>query len=159
VIPIKTVLFQLILSLVVAVTTAYLTVWLSLRRFYREKWWEAKMEAYTNVIQALHHMNRDLDISLRAEMRGDYTESDYRKEWSEKHRLAWDEIRRQIDVGEFLYSPKSMRILRALIKDSEHDPDYMYAEHLMTLQSAVETCMPAIKAAARADLGLPPIRG
>ena len=49
-------LFQIGVSLLVAVATASLTVWLSLRRFYREKWWEAKMRAYTDVIQALHHM-------------------------------------------------------------------------------------------------------
>jgi hypothetical protein len=68
--PIQTAVLQVVLSLLVAVATALLTVWLSLRRFYREKWWEAKMRAYTEVIQALHHMKRDLHISIAAEEEG-----------------------------------------------------------------------------------------
>ncbi|HML08871.1 MAG TPA: hypothetical protein VK430_12200 [Xanthobacteraceae bacterium] len=74
-------LFQIGVSLLVAVITAWLTVWLSLRRFYREKWWEAKMRAYTDVIQALHHVKRDLEITINAEQRGQDRETDYQKEW------------------------------------------------------------------------------
>ena len=99
---VQTMLIQIGLSLLVAVTTALLTVWLSLRRFYREKWWEAKMRAYTDLIQALHHMKWDLEISLRSSQRGEEEETDYLKEWSAKHRAAWEEVRKQIDVGEFL---------------------------------------------------------
>jgi hypothetical protein len=82
--------------------TAWVTVWLSLRRLYREKWWKAKMSAYTNVILALHNMKRDVEITVDAEMRGQDTDTDFHKEWNEKHKTAWDEIRKQIDVGEFL---------------------------------------------------------
>jgi hypothetical protein len=41
-------------------------VWLSLRRFYREKWWERKIAAYTAIMESLHHMKRDLDVSYDA---------------------------------------------------------------------------------------------
>ena len=152
-------LFQIGVSLLVAVTTALLTVWLSLRRFYREKWWEAKMKAYSDLVQALHHMKRDLEISTTAELEGRKTDTDYHKSWHAKHMAAWEEVRRQIDVGEFLYSPRSVRILQNLNKETESDdPNEIYYEHLERLQVAVESCLPAIKAAARADLGLPPIR-
>ena len=63
----ETALLQIVIALIVAVTTSILTVWLSLRRYYREKWWEAKMRAYTDIIQALHHMKHDLEISIAAE--------------------------------------------------------------------------------------------
>lgn len=150
-------LFQVGISLFTIITTALLTIWLGLRRFYREKWWEAKMRAYTDVIQALHHMNRDLDISIDAEIAGRDIETDYHKEWSKKHRAAWDEIRRQIDIGEFLYSPASMKVLQALHEETDSEQD-SYFDHLQVLQSAVLKCLPAIKATARADLGLPRIR-
>jgi hypothetical protein len=149
--------FQVGVSLLVAVVTAWLTVWLSLRRFYREKWWEAKMSAYTNVIEALHHMKRDLEISIDAEQCGRDTETDYHKEWNAKHRAAWDEIRKQIDVGEFLYSPESMQILQVLNAETR-GPFDTYYDHLEGFQAAVEKCLPAIKSAARRDLGLPPIK-
>ena len=85
-------LFQIGVSLLVAVTTAWLTVWLSLRRFYREKWWEAKMRAYSDLIQALHNMKRDLEITIPAEMEGRDMQTAFHKEWDAKHQAAWDEI-------------------------------------------------------------------
>lgn len=151
-------LLQVPISLFVAIITAYITVFFSLRRFYREKWWEAKMRAYTDVIQALHNMKRDLEISLQAEMEGRNTDTDYHKEWEKKHRAAWDEVRKQIDVGEFLYSPTSVEILQSLLAATKSDPNDMYTDHLERLQIGVERCMPALKAAARIDLGLSPLR-
>jgi hypothetical protein len=117
----------------------------------------AKMRAYTDVIQALHHMKRDLEICIEAEKRGQDTDTDFHKEWGAKHRAAWDEIRKQIDVGEFLYSPDSMQILQTLNLETTA-PYETYFDHLEAFQTAVEKCLPAIKAAARKDLGLPPIR-
>jgi hypothetical protein len=40
------------------VVTAVVTVRLSLRSFYSEKWWERKAETYTAVMDSLHHMKR-----------------------------------------------------------------------------------------------------
>src|SRR5205814_5121485 len=107
-----------------------------------------------------HHMKWDLEISIRAQWRGDSEETDYQKEWAAKHRAAWEEVRRQIDVGEFLYSPASVRILRDLDSEtaSKGEPDEIYMDHLEKLRVAVEKCLPAIKASARIDLGLPPIK-
>lgn len=115
------------------------------------------MGAYTNVIQALHHMKRDLDISIRAEMQGRDTETELQKEWHAKHAAAWDEIRKQIDIGEFLYSAAAVQILETLNRETD-GPYESYFEHLEAHQVAVEKCLPAIKAAARADLGLPAIK-
>ena len=89
--------------------------------------------------------------------RSDDAESDYQKEWGVKHRAAWDEIRKQIDIGEFLYSPESLQILQKLHAEAEVRYEGYY-EHLEVFQVAVEECLPAIKAAARRDLGLPPIK-
>jgi len=156
--PLNTILIQVGLSLLVAVTTALLTVWLSLRRFYREKWWEAKMTAYTDLIQALHHMKRGIELNMGDLLRGEIEEEEYRKEWSAKNQAAWDEVRKQIDVGEFLYSPTSVAILRTLLKDSHSEVD-SFVSYLHTLSAAVDNCISAIKVSARADLGLPPIKG
>jgi hypothetical protein len=145
-------------SLIVGLVTALLTVRLALGRHYREKWWEAKMEAYTSLIEALHHMNRDLELSTASMMRGDSEQSEYEKEWANKHRDAWNEIRRQMDVGEFLYSRDSVEVLRAFNRSTQHDPDDTYGDYLDKAQSAVAKCLPAIKLSAREDLGLPPVR-
>ena len=150
----QVVFIQIGLSLLVAVTTAGITGWLSLRRFYREKWWESKMAAYASVIQALHHMKRDIEISIAAKTTYQNTDNDYHKKWATKHQAAWDEIRKQIDIGEFLYSQRSLLILKRLNESADHDPNLDYFEHLLTLEMAVSECLPAIKDSARADLGL-----
>lgn len=152
--PLETILIQAAISLVVAPLTAYLTVRFALQRFYREKWWEAKMRAYTDIIQALHHMRRDLEISIRRELSG-REETDYHRKWAEKHYAAWDEIYKQIDMGEFLFSAKSLSILKRFERASDIEIDEGYYLHLEQLQSAVEDCLPSIRGAAREDLGLP----
>ncbi len=48
-------------ALISAVTTglvAYLTIRNAVGRFYREKWFDRKVEAYMDVIEALHHIQR-----------------------------------------------------------------------------------------------------
>jgi len=116
------------------------------------------MGAYTNVILALHNMKRDSEITIAAEMRGQDTDSDFHKEWGARHRAAWDEIRKQIDVGEFLFSSESLKIIQTLNSETQ-GPHETYYDHLESIQAAVEKCLPAIKQAARRDLGLPPIKG
>lgn len=148
------ILLQAFFSLVAAVFGSLLVVWLALRRFYREKWWEQKMSAYTSIIQALHHMNRDLEISIRAEYAHGDTNSDFHKKWRAKHQEAWDEIRKQADIGEFLFSSEAVKLLQEVITNSTSDPNDMYLDYLERTQSAVQKCMPAIKVAARKDLGL-----
>ncbi|MEQ8326539.1 MAG: hypothetical protein RLO08_13105 [Parvibaculaceae bacterium] len=151
--PLETILIQTSISLALAILTAYLTVRFALHRFYREKWWEAKMRAYTDILQALHHMKRDLEISFDAERFG-REETDHDKAWEKKGRAAWEEIRKQTDMGEFLFSSESLSILKKLISDTETRADY-YVEHLVQYEAAVTECLPAIKASARKDLGLP----
>lgn len=153
---IERVLPQVTLSLLVAVVAAVVTARLALRRFYREKWWEAKMRAYTDLLQALHHMKRDLDISINAEESGIDTDTDYHRTWAAKHMEAWDEVRRQIDVGELLYSVETMGILKKL-NDVTSKQFVSYYEHLDNLHEAVSACLPEIKASARRDLKLPAI--
>lgn len=153
----ETVLFQGGFALFTAVIAAWITVRLALRRFYQEKWWEAKMQAYTQVIQALHHMKWDVDVSIAAEIGESEPDTEFHKELDEKHRLAWHEIRRQSDIGDFLFSRESLKILRELNDLPGQSPNDSYLDHLEIIQAAVNKAMPAIKKAARSDLGLPPI--
>jgi hypothetical protein len=85
-------MWQFASSLVVAIIVAILTVQLSLRRFYREKWWERRLDAYTRVIEALHHMQRSLDVDWRREVEKTEFDEAYRKAFSERGQAGWAEI-------------------------------------------------------------------
>lgn len=111
------------------------------------------MHAYTEVIQALHNMKRDLEITIPAVIEGRDTDTEFHKEWDKKQRAAWDEIRKNVDVGEFLFSPASVQLLEELVE--HRDPEDDYLSDLETMQARVEKCLPAIKASARDDLELP----
>jgi hypothetical protein len=152
-------LAQVGLSALAGVVAAFLTAQFALRRFYREKWWEAKMKSYTGLIDALHHMKRDLEISMKAIEEGRDTETEYYKASEAKNREAWAEMRRSIDVGDFLLSKEAMGVLQQFFRASAaaDNPNLMYWEHMDYLLVAVQECLPAIKAAGRADLGLPAI--
>ena len=47
------ILIALIPALVVSIITAYVTVRLSIRQFYSQRWWDKKAEAYSQILEHL----------------------------------------------------------------------------------------------------------
>lgn len=112
------------------------------------------MQAYTEIIQSLHNMNWYAIRTIEIEVEGAQMSPEYEKRWREKSMQAWEDLRRQIDIGEFLLSPASIVILKDFMKaSSEHEEDWI--SHLVAVNDAAETCLPKLKQAAREDLGLP----
>ena len=117
---------QFAVSLTTAVVTAVLTVWLSLNRFYREKWWEARMAAYSDLIKALHHIkNHSKNMVDRVYDQRLQDETDYQRGLTAKQRQAWDELYQYADLGEFVIAPAALRVLTTLRLEtaSEEDED------------------------------------
>ena len=56
-------------AIFVSVVTAVLTVQLALRRFYSEKWWERRSDAYSEIIKALHQVREHADTNLQFALR------------------------------------------------------------------------------------------
>jgi hypothetical protein len=144
-------LINLSVSLAVAICTAVFSVWLSARRFRSERLWETKMKTYSELLLALHHIKHDTEISLTAHQSDADTDTDFYKEWTRKHRAAWDDIRRQIDVSELFLSRRAIQHLKEL-RTLASDDDGTYLGHLLAMKGAVEKCLPALKAEARKDL-------
>lgn len=155
VLDVSTILTQATLSLVVAVVASLLTVWFALRRFYREKWWEAKLRAYTEVIVALHHIRRDVDLKLPAAYENRDTDTEQHKKLSSRHSKGMDDIAKFADISEFLFSTRSIDILRKLISTLSFDDYDGYVDYLEETQVAVDKCLAAIRASAKEDLRLP----
>jgi hypothetical protein len=66
---------------VVAVLTAIITVQLSFRRFQAERWWDRKADAYSRIIEALHHAIAHasmVSVRLTASTK---TDRDLRENW------------------------------------------------------------------------------
>ena len=50
-------LIKLLSSIPVAIVTAWVTVWLALRRFRSERWWERKVDSYTSLFVLITMQN------------------------------------------------------------------------------------------------------
>ncbi len=109
-------LAQILVGLVVAITTAWVTVHLALRRFRSEKWWERKAEAYSAIIEALHHMKRFADEALDDQLGGRKFPEERRKQLFGKSNEAYDELRKQIDIGSFVLSKDAVEELASFEK-------------------------------------------
>jgi hypothetical protein len=142
-------------SLVVSIVVAIVTVQLSLWRFHREKWWERKLDAYTRVIEALHHMQRSLDVGWKSEVEAHQYDEAFVRRLGEKASAGWDEVRKAIAMGELLLSPSALAVLQRLMNESEKLPaDHTYFDYVDQVGAEVERCLAKFVPLAKDDLKL-----
>jgi hypothetical protein len=87
-------------------------------------------------------MKRDLEISIQAEEEHRDTDGEYYKKWHDKHVAAWEEVRKQHDIGSFLFSRETMRIVEELCSRPSNRDSYF--ENLVELNGQVSECLPAL---------------
>jgi hypothetical protein len=154
-------LSHLAVSVVGGAIAALLTMWLALKRYYREKWWERKMAAYVAVIEALHHVQRDLDAEYKEEVEGARFNEQHRDGLRQKATTGWTDLRRNADVGEFLFSEETTKALQTFLGKVDgvgHDPSSTNLDYVETGIVGIEELLPRIKRLARRDLGLSPLK-
>lgn len=120
-----------LVSLAVALSVAAVTVWLSLRRFRTERWWDRKAEAYSRIINALHALAEHAGSRAEAEL-GDpraeaelvdrYAEEEVKRQ-KEAGDSAWVELQRVTEIGAFVISSEAANALHRLRHRSRVDLD------------------------------------
>ncbi len=142
------------ISIVGGAVAALITVWLSLHRFYQERWWEKKLAAYTAVIEALHNIKQNFSEEWEAEILGKEHRSS--SIGQEVHERSMAELRRAADIGELLFSAEATSELDKLLIDltNVHNPDHIYFDYLDGSLRPVIRCLTEIKRLARLDLKL-----
>lgn len=142
-------------SVVVAIIVAVLTVHLALRRFYTEKWWERKSAAYTAIIEALHHVRNHADTNLTFSMTGRELPETGEKELTEKLQGAMAELRKQLDIGNFVLSEEAVATMNKLMTELDASTNTNHwQEHLELKLTAVDRCLSNMRHIARKDLRL-----
>ena len=109
----------LIPSLIVAVVTALLTVRLSLRKFYTERWWERKADAYSRIVEALHKYKKYDQQKLKIEMSYPRDDSDKKKILEKQWADANAELQRAVDLGAFVISEQTEEINEVVRQQGE----------------------------------------
>lgn len=112
---------RITIPVLVAVTTAWVTVHLSLKRFHAERWWERRAEAYDRLLGALADLKRYADLKVE-ELEGETIAEDFKKGMSERHRGAFHELERAGILGGYTFSERTTQILTKLLADADGTP-------------------------------------
>ena len=114
----------LALSIIGASVGAYLSVKLAFRRFYNEKEWERKVDAYSKIFVAIHHLKEhtrhELGLLVDADKlpKGDEAEIQRRtviERLTEDMVTGLDALHLQIDIGTFTISEGAVASLQRLV--------------------------------------------
>ncbi len=62
------VVLQGVIGIITGVIAAYLASNVSLHKYYKEKWWEKKLEAFTHLINELHKINNNSEYHYNKEI-------------------------------------------------------------------------------------------
>jgi hypothetical protein len=144
-------------SVIVAVIVAIITVRLSLQRFRSERWWEKKVDAYIEIMDALYLIHDFYSRHLMQVDMGYEISDEARAELHRQSQAAEDEVSRSIVVGELLISRQAVHVLsdvsarrESIGVDREMTVSEIYAQN----QFLVEECINQLRALAKQDLGV-----
>lgn len=139
----------------IAVGGAFLAAYIATRRFRSEKWWERKANAYSELVEALHHMkwypSEYLDAAIESRQIAKEDTDEYWKKYKEARRNVW----RIADASSFLVSPKvheaviEMEKKLGQARNAESGFDHADQEY-----AAIQKCLEEIKVLARKELGV-----
>jgi hypothetical protein len=146
-------LFSIISGVVVAIVTSLVTVHLSLRRFYSERWWERKAEAYSSIIESLHHVKNNLEALMDAEERGRTISEDTRKQLADLSAKGYREVEKATSIGAFIISDHAANSLMELRRRfQQRDPEMSWYNYLESRLTAIDQCLVEMRTTARKDL-------
>ena len=142
-------------ALFVAVITAVVTVKLSLRRFYTERWWERKAEAYTRIIECLYHIKAYSDSKVPEYLEGAEYSPERKQKLSEEYAAAHRDLDKTTAIGSYIICDHAAQILDELKKRPglswENNPPWEIFEDDA---KAYGEALNKLRAVAKKDLGV-----
>lgn len=119
----------------------------------QRKWWEMRVSAYQNAIEALSDLVYYYDKHLNAEI--EYRELS--EQFKQKLDVYWEQsfpkVRKFADSGAFLFSEEANAALRELMRD---DDEPTYVDHLDNNLVKARKCLKRLVECSKVDLKLKP---
>ena len=142
--------------LLVGFIGAFFAARLAISKHRYEKVWEKRIDAYTDIINALHEMKRPRDRFYEAEIKGFELSEETREELWDRSRNARRKIEKAIDTSAFLISPTMGVILQefesSMEKALNEEDDWL--ELITAEYAAVNKCLNSVKLVASSELKL-----
>lgn len=142
-----------VLPFIAAALGAWLTAHFSLRRFFREKEWERKTQAYTAIFETLHDMRAWFDEHWDAEAAGREIPKEKQEELGKRYRGAKAVLQRRLAAETWLlpeeYITRIRTMMRALSKNHGS-----FVEDLDQGSAAMSSAISDLRRMVRRDLKL-----
>ena len=138
----QSIIAALLPAIVVAIVASYVTVRLSLKRFYSEKWWEKKAAAYTSLMEALYQHLRYVEEAFENESRDREIPEERLAQLRKEAEKARTEIERLAAIGAFVISEETVEVISTLLsrlyKARSEDTFFEYLDaELVALRDAM----------------------
>jgi len=133
--------------------TAWITVKLALRRFYTEKWWERKAQAYSEIIGSLARMRMYFSRWGEELIEHRVMSREEKEKFEKEYRLAREVIGNAVAVGSFVISEKTADLLEAFLKQlGEGGISRDLSEDVGIRYRQVNECIVRLREIAKKDL-------
>src|SRR4051794_30792383 len=113
----------ILVPVLIGVCSSVVATYLSLRRFYSEKWWEKKNEAYMAVLASLIRMLKIEEDELKRYSSQIEMPRDEEKALGRESKLEREKLEQQIRLGAFGISSEALAQLEHLIKNLGRNPE------------------------------------
>ena len=135
----------------VGLIAGFFSSWLANRDHRQRRWWELRVEAYQNAIEALsdliYYYDRHFDAQINSYSFPDDFKDELEKHWQD----ANPKIRKFADSGAFLFSDKANAALRAFMHDEYAD---IFIEHVDNKLAQAKSCLSELIECSKKDLRL-----
>ena len=143
----------LVLTNFLTTLTAVFGVWLSFRRFGKERWWERKAEAYCRIVESLYLVSAYYSALSVEDITGNQLSEERKKELSENCDTAFRELRKATGMGAYSISDAVADVLSNLDKRPRLSPrDTAWFEIFEADREAYQKALEQIRLLAKRDL-------
>lgn len=123
------------------------------RDYRQRKWWEMRVSAYQNAIEALSDLVYYYDKNFNAEIKYRELPEAFKKKLDAYWEQSFPKVRKYADSGAFLFSEEANAALRELMTD---DDEPSYVEHLDNNLAKARKCLNRLVECSKVDLKLKP---
>lgn len=138
---------------IVGVISSFVTYYLAFRGHRHKKWWELKVSAYKDTIEALSDLLYYFDVYFEAETGRIELSEDKEVQLQIVRNEGYSKIRKSAHSGAFLFSDRTEQALKDFLKVMDRQSGH-YIEDLNNRYSAVKKCLEMLVDCSKRDLNL-----
>ena len=147
--------YKIVSAIFIAGVSSLITVFLSMRKFRTEKWWETRVSAYIDLIDSLHSLKEYADVYLGEAVEGRNVGDKEKEKLNADYIMAFSRVRRAANVGSLLFSASAHKEISSCVNGlnaaTETDD---WATHLIDHHEAMDGVIEKVVEISKLDLKL-----